>query len=276
MGMLKRTAQALAGLAAAFAAALAVGTWLLPEERDALETLGGFRLSVSGIGAGLSLLTALAFASGWIGSAGRRNGAGGGAGRAWNGIGFGLLPGIAVWKIFERRTALAQGAKIPEAFGNGWLFGSAGRWLPVRAEILLAAALFGAAVIWLLIRKRELPENGDLAGVSAALWGSARMVTEGLRADPGGPAGEISAAGWLAAGVMALTLAWWTARALREKRKAGYAAACVPVFLLSVAGIALIQNQILQTGVPAADLAGQICFSLLALKAVLCMGRVSR
>jgi hypothetical protein len=48
------------------------------------------------------------------------------------------------------------------------------------------------------------------------------------------------------------------------------------VFLLSVAGIALIQNQILQTGVPAADLAGQICFSLLALKAVLCMGRVSR
>ena len=38
----------------------------------------------------------------------------------------------------------------------------------------------------------------------------------------------------------------------------------------------LIQNEILGTGIPAADLAGQVCFALLALKAVLCMGRVTR
>lgn len=276
MSILKKTAQAFAGLAAALAASLAVSSLLFPEERDTLAAVGGLRLGEAGIGAGLSLLTVLAFANGWIGAAGRRLSAEGGAGRLWNGIGFGLLPGIAVWKIFARRTVLAAGTRIPDGLGNGWFFGAGGRWLPMRMETVLAVILFAAFVLWLAARKREMPENGDLAGVALSLWSSVRLVTENFRAEQIGPASDFRMNGWLAAGIMLLVLTGWTVRAFRQKRNTGYAAACVPVFLASIAGIALIQNRVLKTGLPAADLAAQACLSLLALKAVLCMGRVTR
>jgi len=71
-------------------------------------------------------------------------------------------------------------------------------------------------------------------------------------------------------------LAVWTVRALRQKRNTGYIFACIPVYAVSVAGIVLIQNRVVETVYPAVNLGMQALLSLLALKAALCMGRVTR
>ena len=272
----RKILQALAGLILAGADALAAGTWVFPQERDLIASFAGLRLSVSGLGAGLSLLTVLAFADGWIGARNRKDPGGRGAGRVGNGIGFGLLPGILVWKIFERHTLLGRGTPAAAEFGGeGWLI-SGGAWLPGRIEIMTAGILFAAVILWLALRKEELPDNGDLAGVCVGIWCGARMVTESFRAEQIVPAGGTRIIGWLAAAVMAVILFRWILRAFRQKRNTGYALACVPVFAISVAGIVLIQNGIIGTGIPAADLAGQICCALMAVKALICMGRVTR
>ena len=276
MSKIGKTVQALAGLLAAAAAGLAAGTWILPAENDLIAAFGGFRITGAGIGAALSLLTVLGFADGWIGSRNRRLPAAGGAGRILNGLGFGFLPGAAVWKIFEQRTSLGQGTALPEGWQDAWIFSAGGRWLPGRTEIMLALLLFGLLILWLALRKQELPENGDLAGVSLAMWGSVRLITESFRAVQIPLLGEARITGWIAAGVLAAVLAGWTVRTFRQKRNTGYALACIPVFLASIAGIVVIQNEILRTGIAAADLAMQICLALLAFKSVICMGRVSR
>ena len=272
----KKIIQAAAGLLLAFAAALAVGTWVFPGEKDLIISFANLRLSVIGCGAGLSLITILLFAGGWIGVRNRKDPEGRGPGRRMDGLGFGLLPGILVWKIFERHTLLGRGAPAPAEFGGeGWLI-SGGFWLPGRLEIIAAGTLFAAVVLWLALRKEDLPDRGDLAGVSLGAWSAARMVTESFRAEQISLLGETRIVGWLAAGVMALLLIVWTYRAFRQNQNTGYAFACVPVFAVSVAGIVLIQNQVLRIGIPAADLAAQICFALLAAKSLLCMARVSR
>ena len=271
MRRMKIAGEALAALLLAGCAALAAGTWIFPAEKDLIASFAGFRLSIAGIGAGLSLLTLAGFARGWTRLARGEN-----SGTWRNGIGFGLLPAAAVWKVFEHRTLLGQGKELPEGLPRLPGLSGEGMAFPSRAELCLAALLFGILVFWLAARKRELAEGGDLLGVSASCWAAARMVTEHFRLHQILIPDDFRIAGWAAAAVLALTLGIWTARAFRQHKNTGYAFACVPVFAASVAGIVLIQNEILGTGIPAADLAGQVCFALLALKAVLCMGRVTR
>ena len=272
----KKTLQGCLGLLVACAAALAVGTWVFPGKNDLIASFGGLRVSVSGIGAGLSLLAILGFANGWIG-AGNRSGPGKkGAGRFWNGMGLGLMPGILIWKVFERHTALGVGTPAPVEFGTGgWLI-PAGFWRPERIEMMAAAALFAAVILWLVFRKTRIPENGDLTGISLAGWGAVRVVTESLRANQIALLGDSRIVGWLACGVMAMVLVWWARRTIRQRKNTGYVFACVPVFLISMTGIVLIQNGIARTGLAAADLAMQAVLALLAFKAVICLARVSR
>ena len=78
------------------------------------------------------------------------------------------------------------------------------------------------------------------------------------------------------AGLLGLMLILWTLRAFRQKKNTGYAFACVPVFLASAVILQLILRGIIRTGNPPADLVMEVCLALLALKAALCMGRVSR
>ena len=137
--------------------------------------------------------------------------------------------------------------------------------------------LFAVILLWLMLRKEATLPAGDLAGVSLACWAAARMLTENLRLRQIAALPEdFRIAGWAAAAAMALILILWMGRAFRQQKNTGYAFACLPVFVLSVAGIVLIQNGILTGYTPAVDVIAQVCLALLALKAVLCMGRVTR
>ena len=275
----KKALQALTGLILAGCAALAAGTWVFPEERDLILSKAGLRLSVTGAGAGLSLLTLLLFLNGWLRAMRQRdseNPEEAEAGRFWNGLGFGFLPAVTVWKVFEARTLLGRGTPLPEGFGGLPGLTSGGLWLPARAELILSLALFAAVILWLMLRRQPLPENGDLAGVSLTIWGAARLMTEGFRAAQIELLGPDRIVGWLAAGAMAAVLAWWTVRTFRQRKNTGYAFACLPVFVVSVIALVLIRNEVFLTRIPAADLILQAVCALLAMKAVLCMGRVSR
>ena len=148
--------------------------------------------------------------------------------------------------------------------------------MPGRIEMALAIALFAATVIWLMCRRHGMPENGDLLGTAAVLWCAGRLVTDGFHRAESGLFGMGGYTGWIAAGVMAIALIGWTARAGRQKINTGYAWACVPVFLGAVAAIALIRNGISPWKNPPAELTIMICAAMLAMKAALCMGRVSR
>ena len=276
MSIWKKILQALAGLALACAAALGMGTWIFPEERDLILPLGAFRLSATGIGAGLSLLVMLAFADAWVGIRNRKDPAGAGPGRTLNGLGAGFPAAVLIWKIFEQRTALGRGTAPADGMEiPGWLAAD-GRWATGRIEIMLAVLVILSVTLWLVLRRQDLPENGDLAWVGLSCWCAGRMVTEHLRAEQIALLGSVRIVGWLAMGCMAVILACWTARIVHQKRNTGYAYACVPVFAASAAGLALIGNQVIRIGIPAADLGMQVCLALLALKAVLCAGRVSR
>lgn len=275
MGAFRKTLQALTGLISAAALAAAVSTLAFPAENDLLFSAGPVRIGVTGAGAGLGLLTVLAFAGCWISvrrkSAGDEKHAG-----VLNAAGFGLLPGLAVWKCFEQYTVSGKGTRIPEGIISLPWITEDGICMPCRLEIILALMLFCALILWLTLRRKALPENGDVFGTAAAAWCASRLVTDGYHAEQLPWLGQSRITGWLFAGLMFAVLAAWTGRAFRQKKNTGYAFACVPVFAASVTLTALLRNGIILKDNPPAVLVLMICSALLSLKAVLCMGRVSR
>ncbi len=271
MKIIRGMAMALLGLLLSAAMAIVVSTWLFQAEKDGLLSFGGFRLSVSGAGAGLALLVLLTFANGWIGERGRR-----GEQRfpqtIVQGLGFGLLPALSVWKAFEQMTARGAGAVVEDRMpAIPWLT-EAGLYQPCRVEMVLLLLAFAGEILWLVLRKEEVPENGDLLPLSMSLWATVRLITERFRA---GEACGIRPMEYVSAGVLVLCLALWVTRAFRQHKNTGYAWACVPVMVASLAAVALQGLGILSVN-PAADLAIRCACALLALKAVVCMGRVTR
>lgn len=272
----KTVLQGLLRIALACCVAAATSTWLLSGENDLLFQWRGFRISACGLGAGISLLVTLLFANGWIAARKRRHQEGRGMARLMNGLGFGLLPGAAVWKAFEQETFLGAGTPVPAGLPQAPWLTEQGICFPSRTEMLLALLLFAAACLWLFLRKNDLPENGDLTGVCAAIWAAGRTVTEGLRAGRTVLFEIPWSAGWAALAVMAIVLTGWTVRAFRQKKNTGYAYVCIPVFAVTGTLLVLLQKGILLSYNAPAALAAETCCALLAVKAVLCMGRVTR
>ncbi|MBR2662968.1 MAG: hypothetical protein IKE25_04570, partial [Clostridia bacterium] len=275
--VLKSLFSALGGLTAAAAVGAAMGTWGLMAERDLLYVLGPVRITVSGIGAALSLLTLIAFAYKWFRWKQKRTSEESGmAVSLLDGFGFGLLPSIAIWKCFEHFTRLGKGTAMMEGFPPLPRVTDKGMFQSARLEALIALALFAAVIIWLMVRKKELPAMGDLAGVSLTLWCGVRLITEGVRISQPGIGGLPPVMGWLAAADMLICLLIWMIRGIRTHQHPGYILACPLVWVGSIALIVLIRNQMLLFDHPVAEMIIILCSALLAIKAVLCMGRISR
>ena len=269
MKTVKLIFQACIGLLLSAGAALAASAWIFPEEQDELFSIASLRLGISGAGTGLAVLVLLLFSDGWIGHR-KKWGKAAFPASLIQGIGYGLLPAVAVFKAFIHLTASGIGKPVPEGAGQiPWLTAE-GSYLPCRLETILALICFGAVTLWLILRREEIPENGDLLPVSLTLWAAVRLVTETFR----GPE-EIRIPICIAAAVLLICLLVWTGRAFRHKQNTGYAGICIPVFLIFTAGIFLQDGGILSVNFRA-DLAIRVVCALLVMKAVLCMGRVSR
>ena len=276
MSTIRKIGQAFIGLILAAFCALMFGTVVVRRSNDVLWAFGSFRLTVMGAGVGLSVLTMLAFANAWIGVRNRQDPNGMCPGRFWNGIGFGFLPAAAVWKTFEMSSPMSQGFPAPTGFwGIPYVIKDC-EWMPTRIELAAALILFTILVIWLMLRKRDVPENGDLAGLSLTLYSAVRLLSGDLRVRHIDVLGGTTSTGLIALGVMACVMIWWIVRFIRKGVSPSYALACVPIFVISAGCILMIQDQRLLNGNPKAMAIVEITFALLLIKSVVCAGRVGR
>lgn len=225
-------------------------------------------------GAGLSLLTCLIFTLLWNAFFRRRGGRG--FGTLMNGAGFGLLPAIAVWKSFEPdMTGVAASAEADRMWTPGTLSFLRDP-MPARPELFLILLCFLALSLWVILRKEDLTGNGDVLAVSATLWSTVTWITEPLHGEAGFRLLSMNVRFPVAFALMLLCLALWIWRGSEEQKNTGYALACVLVFLGGAVMTALLRTGRVTTGSGTADFAIQAGCALLAMKAVLCMGRVSR
>ena len=89
-----------------------------------------------------------------------------------------LVPVLGIF--LRKRTPLKTWISVLIAVAGLWLLCfQAGTRLELRtadAFLLLCA--------WLVIRRTELPDNGDLIMISVCVWAAIRLVTEDFRAEP--------------------------------------------------------------------------------------------
>ena len=228
-----------------------------------------------GIGAGISLLMLLLFTALRIADIRKRVRPL--RGGEWiNAIGFGLLPGIAVWKIFEQGTRLAAGTDVFEPLPVVPFLTTKGMFAPCRIEMAAALICFAGIVIWLICRKEDLPGNGDLLFAVLCVWGWVRGVTESFRADPLLRIGELNPvqAAFLLLAVLCLLV--WSIRREKTQKSAAMTAlewlavlSCGSVIVLQTAGI-------LSVGSSIGDLAVLAGCGLLGMILVLLAGKDSR
>ena len=150
---------------------------------EVLFEAAGMKVTVTGVSVLVSALVLILFAGLWLSGRKKRTGREIFAGQVMNGIGFGLLPALAVLKAFNE-AGTGAGAKVTEPLPCvGWLSMS-GFYMPGRIETAAAAAMFAFLCLWLIFRREELPDNGDLIMISVCIWAAIRLVTEDFRREP--------------------------------------------------------------------------------------------
>ena len=266
-------------------AAVILGTALLAvaistlSERNAGETVLSFwvlRVTVTGVGGALGVLTILLFAALRMADLHKRNEKASGIGEWLNAIGFGLLPGAAVWLVFETATTLGKGKEVFDPLPRLPLVTEEGRFAPSWIELFCAVLCFAAILAWLMARKRDLPGNGDLLMTVLCIWSMLRTVTETFRAEPFIAVGSASVTQILFLTAADLCLIIWTVRKERTQKSTAFAVlewiavlACQTVIVLTSAGV-------LTAGSMIGDFAVIAGCALLCLLLMLLSGKDSR
>ena len=205
---------------------------------EALAEIAGIRITVKMAAAAIALAVLLVFAALWLRDRKKRAGASLSFGDRMNGLGFGLLPALAVWKAFEHFTAAGKGAEITEPLPALQVLTENGRYAPCMIEMILALACFAAVCLWLMIRKPEMAERGDLLMTAVCLWAAVRAVTAGFR-----PRTE-TVFRYACCAAMLICLAVWTHRRLsvrpgllRAVSDGAAAALCTAMIVVTTEGI---------------------------------------
>ena len=170
------------------------------------------RFTVTGIGAIVSLLVMLLFSGTRLLENRKGKETEPAAGDFLNAVGFSLLPCIAVWKIFERKTILGTGIWCFDPIGEIPMITANSRFAPSSAEAVLAAVCFAGIILWLILRKEDLPGNGDLFLTVLCVWGMVRAFTEGFREETLLRAGRFNLTQALLLFAADIPLGVWTVR----------------------------------------------------------------
>ena len=233
---------------------------------DTLAEIGGIRLTLRACGIIAAALTLLMFTllrkrtqkkaaadtrplTGWL-----------------DGIGFGLLPAAAVWKLFENVYAGA-GMAVIEPLPAVRMLTENGKFLPCSIEAAAALVCFAMLCIWLIIRKDDLAAGSDLLKVSMCLWSGIRVVTESFREVPD------NVLRYIYCSVILICLAAWTARLRNQPRSKQRIAGSWTAAMLCTAMIVLTASGTLSVGSAIGDLAVIAgCAALNVMLALLCGG----
>lgn len=243
---------------------------------DMLFSLFGLPVTVTGAGAILALLTALGFAYAWLRGCRRRDTHPFRAGNVMDAAGFGLLPGISVWKAFENSTFLGNGAAVFEPLGELFLFTAGGRFAVSRIELVLAAVAFAAVSFWMMMRKDPLPGNGDLLLTVLCAWGLFRAWTEFFRAYPLLQTGSVNLTQILFLAAADIPFAVWTAARNRTQKSTAFVTLEWIAVLSCETVMALNASGVLTAGSEIGDLAVSTGCAALCLLLVLLAGKDCR
>ena len=216
---------------------------------EVLAEIGGVRITFGIASAGTALLALLLFAGIRMADRRKRSGKTLSGGEWINALGFGLLPAAAVWKAFERQTAAGTGTAVTEPLpGIPWLTEN-GLFSPCSIEMTAALLCFAGVILWLAIRKEELPGNGDLLLVPACLWAGVRIVSESFRPEPQ------PVIRYAYCVVILLCLLIWTVRRTRIRPGAARTVGDWIAVPVCIAMIAATSEGFLSVGSPIGDLA---------------------
>lgn len=234
------------------------------------------QITGTGIGAVISLLVMLLFSV--LRAAERRkkseNGISGG--ELLNAIGFGLLPGIAVWKVFEQNTLLGKGIGLFDPVGEIPLVTEGGRFAVSRAEMILAAVCFAAVILWLILRKEDLPGNGDLLLTVLCVWGLLRAFTEGFREETILRVGRFNLTQILLLAAADISLAVWTVRLDAAQKSTAFSVLEWMAVLSCEAVMVLNTAEFLSAGSRIGDMAVNGGCVILCMLLILSAGKDSR
>ena len=150
---------------------------------EKLFEFSGVTVTVTGVYGTLSVIVLLLFMTWWLLNRKKRTGQPIFAGQVMNGIGFGLLPALAFLKAFQD-ISMGKGAAVTEPLPLVRWLTENGCYRPMRIEMAAAICLFVLLCLWLILRKEEFPDNGDLLMIAVCIWSAIRMVTEDFRAEP--------------------------------------------------------------------------------------------
>lgn len=247
--------------------------------------IGGLNVSVLMIGAVFSLLLWVALALVYAGMYrktiwgndlyGTPNG------KLANAVGFGMLPALAVFRLFTEGTDFATG----RVSRSGWLSGTMltaenaeGQcvYTVSRIEVIGLLLLFALLVLWLALRRERIPNNGDIFWVALTELGGFCLLTDILYETAQVRIGEVPVLVVTGAALILLPLIVWTAVNAKKKKNTALVIACWAVYLVAMVAIFLRERTQL-LGTESLTLAAvRTGASLLAVKAALCAGRVGR
>lgn len=236
-----------------FAAALLAAVISSMTETGNAETifsLFGVPLTVTGAGAGFSFLTIAGFAG--IRLAGNRHREKTfSIGRLTDAAGFGVLPGAAVWKIFEQFTPMAEGIQLFHPLPALEWITEDNCFVPSRMEMILAVVCFAGIVIWLILRKKDFSWNGELPGVVLCIWGLIRALTESMRAFSLFYAGPVNLLQIIFLVFADIPMAFWTRRGRTKQKSTAFAVlewiavlSCETVLVLNTSGLLSVGSEI--------------------------------
>lgn len=232
---------------------------------EKLFEFSGVTVTVTGVYGTLSVIVLLLFMTWWLLNRKKRTGQPIFAGQVMNGIGFGLLPALAFLKAFQD-ISMGKGAAVTEPLPLVRWLTEDGCYRPMRIEMAAAICLFVLLCLWLILRKEEFPDNGDLLMIAVCIWSAIRLVTEDFRAEP-----QILFHISSCVMIMLCLIIWIFRRAqisrmpLRTAADLAAVSLCIAVNLLTVTGT-------LTAGSGIADFAVKIGSALLALILTLIVG----
>ena len=233
------------------------------------------RITVNGAGAIISVLVLLLFAGFRIMETRKRTEEIS-SGEILNAIGFGILPGLAIWKIFEQYTVLGTGTESFDPIRELPLITEKGCFAVSRTEILLAALSFAAVVLWLSFRKDELPGNSDLLLTVLCVWGMLRAFTDGLRETTLLRAAGVNLTQIVMLLLADLSLTVWTVRLEAAQKNTAFAVLEWIAVLSAQAVMVLNTTGVLSAGSPVGDLVVNGGCMILCLLLILSAGKESR
>lgn len=150
---------------------------------ETLFEIAGVQVTITFVYGVISVSILFLFMALWLIGRKKRTGKDVFAGQVMNGIGFGLLPALAVLKAFQE-AGTGKGSRVLEPLPCIRWLSEGGYYMPGRIETAAAALLFIMLCLYLILRKKEMPDNGDLIMIAVCIWAAIRLVTEDYRREP--------------------------------------------------------------------------------------------